>query len=72
MDLRQGIILSSVRMDVKIEVNYKVNIGKGKGWKEWTPESVGDYSAGVNHSLRKSLLPKGSRIMDGARVSVRC
>ena len=20
---------------------------------EWTPESVGDYSAGVNHSLRK-------------------
>lgn len=22
----------------------------------WTPESVGDYSAGVNHSLRKSLL----------------
>ena len=21
----------------------------------WTPESVGDYSAGVNHSLRKSL-----------------
>lgn len=21
---------------------------------EWTPESVGDYSAGVNHSLRKS------------------
>ena len=28
---------------------------------EWTPESVGDYSAGVNHSLRKCLfllLPK--------------
>lgn len=23
---------------------------------EWTPESVGDYSAGVNHSLRKSFL----------------
>jgi phosphoribosyl-ATP pyrophosphohydrolase/phosphoribosyl-AMP cyclohydrolase/histidinol dehydrogenase len=23
---------------------------------EWTPESVGDYSAGVNHSLRKSLI----------------
>jgi phosphoribosyl-ATP pyrophosphohydrolase/phosphoribosyl-AMP cyclohydrolase/histidinol dehydrogenase len=23
---------------------------------EWTPESVGDYSAGVNHSLRKFLL----------------
>jgi len=23
----------------------------------WTPESVGDYSAGVNHSLRKSTLP---------------
>lgn len=22
----------------------------------WTPESVGDYSAGVNHSLRKSIL----------------
>jgi phosphoribosyl-ATP pyrophosphohydrolase/phosphoribosyl-AMP cyclohydrolase/histidinol dehydrogenase len=22
---------------------------------EWTPESVGDYSAGVNHSLRKFL-----------------
>ena len=22
----------------------------------WTPESVGDYSAGVNHSLRKSVL----------------
>lgn len=22
----------------------------------WTPESVGDYSAGVNHSLRKSLI----------------
>jgi phosphoribosyl-ATP pyrophosphohydrolase/phosphoribosyl-AMP cyclohydrolase/histidinol dehydrogenase len=22
---------------------------------EWTPESVGDYSAGVNHSLRKSF-----------------
>jgi phosphoribosyl-ATP pyrophosphohydrolase/phosphoribosyl-AMP cyclohydrolase/histidinol dehydrogenase len=29
----------------------------------WTPESVGDYSAGVNHSLRKSsfhLLPLSS------------
>lgn len=24
---------------------------------EWTPESVGDYSAGVNHSLRKSYIP---------------
>lgn len=24
---------------------------------EWTPESVGDYSAGVNHSLRKSIIP---------------
>jgi phosphoribosyl-ATP pyrophosphohydrolase/phosphoribosyl-AMP cyclohydrolase/histidinol dehydrogenase len=24
---------------------------------EWTPESVGDYSAGVNHSLRKFLRP---------------
>jgi phosphoribosyl-ATP pyrophosphohydrolase/phosphoribosyl-AMP cyclohydrolase/histidinol dehydrogenase len=24
---------------------------------EWTPESVGDYSAGVNHSLRRFLLP---------------
>lgn len=23
---------------------------------QWTPESVGDYSAGVNHSLRKSAL----------------
>ena len=23
---------------------------------EWTPESVGDYSAGVNHSLRKSCM----------------
>jgi phosphoribosyl-ATP pyrophosphohydrolase/phosphoribosyl-AMP cyclohydrolase/histidinol dehydrogenase len=23
---------------------------------EWTPESVGDYSAGVNHSLRRSCL----------------
>ena len=23
----------------------------------WTPESVGDYSAGVNHSLRMSPLP---------------
>lgn len=23
----------------------------------WTPESVGDYSAGVNHSLRKLFLP---------------
>jgi phosphoribosyl-ATP pyrophosphohydrolase/phosphoribosyl-AMP cyclohydrolase/histidinol dehydrogenase len=23
---------------------------------EWTPESVGDYSAGVNHSLRKFFL----------------
>lgn len=23
---------------------------------QWTPESVGDYSAGVNHSLRKSFL----------------
>lgn len=23
---------------------------------QWTPESVGDYSAGVNHSLRKSIL----------------
>jgi phosphoribosyl-ATP pyrophosphohydrolase / phosphoribosyl-AMP cyclohydrolase / histidinol dehydrogenase len=22
---------------------------------QWTPESVGDYSAGVNHSLRKLL-----------------
>jgi phosphoribosyl-ATP pyrophosphohydrolase / phosphoribosyl-AMP cyclohydrolase / histidinol dehydrogenase len=30
---------------------------------EWTPESVGDYSAGVNHSLRKSnsFLPLNSR-----------
>ena len=25
---------------------------------EWTPESVGDYSAGVNHSLRKSSSPR--------------
>lgn len=25
---------------------------------EWTPESVGDYSAGVNHSLRKCLNPR--------------
>lgn len=24
----------------------------------WTPESVGDYSAGVNHSLRKSFTPR--------------
>ena len=24
----------------------------------WTPESVGDYSAGVNHSLRKSTSPR--------------
>jgi hypothetical protein len=24
---------------------------------EWTPESVGDYSAGVNHSLRKFPQP---------------
>lgn len=24
---------------------------------EWTPESVGDYSAGVNHSLRKTSSP---------------
>jgi phosphoribosyl-ATP pyrophosphohydrolase/phosphoribosyl-AMP cyclohydrolase/histidinol dehydrogenase len=24
---------------------------------QWTPESVGDYSAGVNHSLRKSFRP---------------
>lgn len=24
---------------------------------QWTPESVGDYSAGVNHSLRKCTLP---------------
>jgi phosphoribosyl-ATP pyrophosphohydrolase/phosphoribosyl-AMP cyclohydrolase/histidinol dehydrogenase len=23
----------------------------------WTPESVGDYSAGVNHSLRKLRIP---------------
>ena len=27
---------------------------------EWTPESVGDYSAGVNHSLRKSLFDSPS------------
>lgn len=26
----------------------------------WTPESVGDYSAGVNHSLRKSLPQKAT------------
>lgn len=25
---------------------------------EWTPESVGDYSAGVNHSLRMFLFPE--------------
>lgn len=25
----------------------------------WTPESVGDYSAGVNHSLRKSCMARG-------------
>lgn len=24
---------------------------------QWTPESVGDYSAGVNHSLRESFFP---------------
>jgi phosphoribosyl-ATP pyrophosphohydrolase/phosphoribosyl-AMP cyclohydrolase/histidinol dehydrogenase len=29
---------------------------------EWTPESVGDYSAGVNHSLRKSCFPPGSEM----------
>jgi len=28
---------------------------------EWTPESVGDYSAGVNHSLRKTLPPMNVR-----------
>lgn len=34
----------------------------------WTPESVGDYSAGVNHSLRKYIYfslernPRGSRV----------
>ena len=28
---------------------------------QWTPESVGDYSAGVNHSLRKSSLICPSR-----------
>jgi phosphoribosyl-ATP pyrophosphohydrolase/phosphoribosyl-AMP cyclohydrolase/histidinol dehydrogenase len=27
---------------------------------EWTPESVGDYSAGVNHSLRKFLFSVNS------------
>lgn len=27
----------------------------------WTPESVGDYSAGVNHSLRKSYQPRPVR-----------
>lgn len=26
---------------------------------QWTPESVGDYSAGVNHSLRESSFPEG-------------
>lgn len=29
---------------------------------EWTPESVGDYSAGVNHSLRKFFFPRTSRL----------
>jgi hypothetical protein len=28
---------------------------------EWTPESVGDYSAGVNHSLRKLHLHTSSK-----------
>lgn len=29
----------------------------------WTPESVGDYSAGVNHSLRKSTyIPTALRV----------
>lgn len=30
---------------------------------EWTPESVGDYSAGVNHSLRKLLLPSQTTML---------
>lgn len=29
---------------------------------EWTPESVGDYSAGVNHSLRKFPIALSSRV----------
>lgn len=32
----------------------------------WTPESVGDYSAGVNHSLRKSKIP---RILSICRIT---
>lgn len=27
---------------------------------QWTPESVGDYSAGVNHSLRKLNIPRSN------------
>ena len=30
----------------------------------WTPESVGDYSAGVNHSLRKSKSPISSLLQN--------
>lgn len=35
----------------------------------WTPESVGDYSAGVNHSLRRSLSIGDSLVMGRAVLS---
>ncbi|KAI5309003.1 trifunctional histidinol dehydrogenase, partial [Ascosphaera atra] len=35
---------------------------------EWTPESVGDYSAGVNHSLRKFSVPITSCVWSHANV----
>jgi len=50
-------------MDVKIEVNYKVNIGEGKGWKEWTPEGVES-----RRSLWRSQGDGGDS--DGSRVKV--
>lgn len=33
---------------------------------QWTPESVGDYSAGVNHSLRKLPSPPPVEVLVGA------
>jgi phosphoribosyl-ATP pyrophosphohydrolase/phosphoribosyl-AMP cyclohydrolase/histidinol dehydrogenase len=42
---------------------------------EWTPESVGDYSAGVNHSLRKSYcipcINLNSRLIPNSNVRLR-
>jgi phosphoribosyl-ATP pyrophosphohydrolase/phosphoribosyl-AMP cyclohydrolase/histidinol dehydrogenase len=63
-DIDEGIALSNeyapehliLQVQNAEEVVSKVQNAGSVFIGEWTPESVGDYSAGVNHSLRKLII----------------